>query len=246
VKPLDFIVIGAQKSGTTALAQFLGQHQDICMARPKEAHAFDHKDYAGSWTDVLLSEYYGGFFAHAGSENCRGEATPIYLYLPDAPRQMHSYNPDLKLLVILRDPVERAISHYRMAVAQGYEHLPLWLASVPLAEHSMFRENSYRSRGLYARQLRRFRQYFAPGQLLVVRTEDLREQHAATLQAVFDFLQVAPDAAIEHQQVNSSPGQAGAGYYLSRLLLRLSYWPDLWRLSTLVPFSVRRWMFGKR
>ena len=80
MKKLDFMVLGAQKSGTTALAHFLGAHPDICLAEPKEAHAFDHPDYAGQWTDELLDEYYGAYFRHAQSERCWGEATPIYLF----------------------------------------------------------------------------------------------------------------------------------------------------------------------
>ena len=240
MKKLDFIIIGAQKCGTTALAHFLSQHPDICMAEPKEAHAFDHVDYAGQWTDKLLDEHYGGFFGYAHSEQCLGEATPIYLLLPHAAAEIQAWNPEIKLLVILRDPVERAISHYRMAVEEGYEHLPLWLAllveplrmwlgSSRLAEHSMYRENSYRSRGLYARQLQGFLGYFEPDQILVLRAESLQAEHADTLSEVFEFLGVEKDVDIAAEQVNTR--EKGSTHPLCRLFLRLSYCYDQWRLS---------------
>jgi hypothetical protein len=254
VKKLDFMVIGAQKCGTTALAQFLAEHPDIGMASPKEAHAFDHESYAGSWTDALLDEYYGGFFSHLDQESTLGEATPIYLFLPEVPAQLEAWNPNLKLVVILRDPVERAWSHYGMALANGLEHLPFWLAllveplrlwlgSNRLARHSALRENSYRGRGLYARQLRRFLRYFPRNQLLVIRSEDLGDAHDQTLARVFRFLGVREDVAVASERVN-----VGADNKLPRLAaaaLRLSFWYDLWRLGGLVDFPVRGWMTGR-
>ena len=254
MKKLDFIIIGAQKSGTSALSHFLAQHPEICMAEPREAHAFDHEGYAGKWCDELLDEYYGGYFRHASGEPCLGEATPIYLFLPAAAAEISTWNPDIKLLVILRDPVERAISHYRMAVEEGYEHLPLWLAllveplrlwlgSARLAEHSMYRENSYRGRGLYARQLLRFRKHFKAGQILVLHSEALRAEHADTLVEVFDFLGVANDIDILPEQINTR--EQGPAYSLCKLFLRLSYWYDLWRLSRLVAWDMRAWMLRR-
>ncbi|MEM0952910.1 MAG: sulfotransferase domain-containing protein [Pseudomonadota bacterium] len=251
MKKLDFMILGAQKCGTSALTHFLEQHPDVAMARPKEAHAFDHEDYAGQWTDSSLDEYYGGYFSHLQSETTLGEATPIYLYLADVPAQLRQWQPKLKLIVILRDPVARAWSHYRMARASGLEHLPFWLAllveplrlwlnTAPLARHSALRENSYRSRGLYARQLERVFAHFPREQLLVVLSEHLEKNHDATLCRVFDFLGLAADASIEQDRVNQ--GMPALPPAAVAWLLRLSFVPDLWRLSKLTDIPFGTWL----
>ncbi len=253
-KKLDFMIIGAQKCGTTALAHFLDQHPEIGMARPKEAHAFDHEGHAGAWTDALLDEYYGGFFAHLENENVLGEATPVYLYLRSLPPQLQAWNPELKLIVILRDPVQRAWSHYRMAVANRLENLPFWLALLveplrlwlgasPLAAHSALRENSYRARGLYARQLHRYLSCFRREQLLVISSDELERDHDRALSRVFQFLGVSAHQAIEPERLNVGNGEAPPQWVAA--LLRLSYWYDLWRLASLVDFPVRSWMVGR-
>ena len=252
MKKLDFMIVGAQKSGTTALAHFLSQHPDIGLARPAEAHAFDHEAYSGKWTDALLDEYYGGYFSHLSTESVLGESTPIYLYLADVPAEMARWQPALKLVVILRDPVDRAWSHYCMVRENGLEHLPFWLAllveplrlwlgSSPLARHSALRENSYRGRGLYARQLRRYLACFPREQILVLRNEDLASEHEGTMARVFEFLGVEPGYPVAPERLNSGSGQRAP--WPVRLLLRVSFWYDLWRLSRLVDFPLRRWIF---
>ncbi len=254
MKKLDFMIVGAQKCGTTALAQFLSQHPDIGMAEPKEAHAFDHEDYANAWTDELLDEYYGAYFTHLVNETQLGEATPIYGYLADAPQRIGRWQPKMKIIFILRDPVERAWSHYQMAVSSGFENLPywlallveplrLWLCASPLAPHSAVRENSYRSRGLYGKQLRRYLSVFPREQVLVVRSEDLAQSHDQTLSDVFSFLGVSESVSVPADRVNQGVGVPAPG--LCSALLRLSYGVDLFRLGRLVNFPVGGWRLGR-
>ena len=109
-----FVIVGAQKCGTTALAHFLSQHPEIGMASPKEVHLFDSPKYSDDWTPEQIDERYRSFFDHCGDVSIRGEATPIYMFLPEIARELARYNPELKLLVLLHDPVERALSHYYM------------------------------------------------------------------------------------------------------------------------------------
>lgn len=98
------------------------------MASRKEVHLFDTPRYSSDWTPEQIDKHYRPYFAHCACEAIRGEATPTYLYLPEIAHELRRYNPELKLVVMLRDPVERAISHYYMVKAQGRESDPLWLA----------------------------------------------------------------------------------------------------------------------
>ena len=118
---IDFVIIGAQKSGTTALAHFLDQHSGIAISQPKETHVFDTQDFDSG----TINTRYAPFFEEAIHGQLKGEATPIYLFLPDVLKALSAYNQNLKIIVLLRDPVDRAISHYEMARARGEEDLPL-------------------------------------------------------------------------------------------------------------------------
>ena len=111
---LGFMLVGAQKCGTTALAHFLSQHPEIEMASPKEVHLFDSSTYSRGWSGQRIDEHYRPHFEQRAGAAIRGEATPIYMFLPGIASELKRYNPDLKLIVLLRDPVERAISHYYM------------------------------------------------------------------------------------------------------------------------------------
>ena len=112
---VNFMIVGVQKSGTTALSEFCSEHPEICMAKPKEPHLFDAEEF----DEAGLDDNYSKFFDHFKGEAILGEATPIYMFLPEIAKRLHTYNPDLKLLVILRDPVDRAISQYSMSQSRG-------------------------------------------------------------------------------------------------------------------------------
>ncbi len=203
---LDFVIAGAQKSGTTALAHFFSQHPDITMAE-EEGHLFDSPDYSPTWTPFEIDRRYRRRFEPTDGASLHGESTPIYLFLADVPGELARYNPDLLVIVALRDPVERAISHYAMERARGKEHLPLWLALLaepfrlrrcrnPRGRESAARRHSYRSRGLYSRQLLNLYSVFPRDRVLVLRTEDLLADHDAVLERTFGFLGVRRDVRI--------------------------------------------------
>ena len=230
---LDFMIVGAQKCGTTALAHFLSQHPEIGMASPKEVHLFDAPEYSSDWAAKDIDERYRLHFRHCTGAKIRGEATPIYMFLPDIAPELKRYNPDLKLIVLLDDPVERAISHYYMEKSRDQEHRPLWLAllSEPLRlrrcrnamEHgSAMRLWSYRRRGLYSVQLRNLYRCFDRDRVLVVRTRDLLRRHDIVLARVFAFLRVSEHVRIEPEIVFR--GERGdRKHRVVSWLLRLSY-----------------------
>ena len=214
------------------------------MARQKEVHLFDAPDFSPDWTPAQIDARYAPSFAHCSGAAIRGEATPIYLFLPAVAGRLKRYNPALKLIVLLRDPVERAISQHRMERARGNEHLPLWLAllSEPVrlrlpgdAGHrdSHLRRHSYRRRGLYTGQLRNLYRFFDRERVLIVRTEDLRQRHHLALRRVFAFLGVADDIRIAPRIVFAGK-RGGRRHRIAAWLLRLSYLAERVRSRSLV------------
>ena len=214
------------------------------MSSRKEVHLFDAPEYSNDWTPEQIDERYLPFFAHCAGARTRGEATPIYLFFPEIARELKRYNPELKLIVLLRDPVERAISHYYMEKNRNAEHRPLWLAllSEPFrlrrckdarAPGSAMRVGSYRVRGLYSLQLRNLYRFFDEDQVLIVRSEDLRERHDAVLRRIFAFLGVSGPVRIAPQIVNEGKG-GGQKHRAVAWLLRLSYLPERLRLRALL------------
>ena len=243
---LGFMIVGAQKCGTTALAQFLAAHPDVGMSSPKEVHLFDAPEYSSEWTSSEIDERYRPHFAHcggadAGGEALLGEATPIYLFLPDIAAELRRYNADLRLIVLLRDPVERAISHYYMEKHRGAERRPFWQALLlepfrlrrdrdPRAPQSAARVYSYRTRGLYSRQLDNLLRSFSRERVLVLRAEDLRSDHDAALRSAFAFLGVSTAVRVPSASVfEGEPGRSR--HRLVSWLLRLSLWAEYARLE---------------
>lgn len=272
---VNFMVIGAQKCGTTALAHFLAQHPLIRMSSEKEPHLFDASDYSPKWTPDQINERYRPYFARpertptigkegtpaigevgaptvsgtAADGPLRGEATPIYLFLPEIAPELKRYNPELKVIVLLRDPVDRAISHYYMEKNKGYERLPLWLALLGeswrlwrCGDHrqhgSAWRRHSYRRRGLYSVQLRNLFRHFDARQVMVVRAEDLARHHDAVLKRVFQFLEVSDYTGIEARTVFEGE-RDGRRHALISWLLRMSFVPEFVRMRRFKIASVR-------
>ena len=186
-----FLIAGVQKGGTTALYDYLGEEPGLSLSAPKEVHFFD--DEAIDWARPDYARYHGHFGPADG--RLRGEATPIYLYWPNALERIRAYNPAMRFVVMLRDPVERAWSHWRMEYARGAETRPFaWcvregrLRLFEAEPWGVHREFSYVERGYYGEQLERLFALFPREQALVLRAEDLRRDPASTLAAARGFL----------------------------------------------------------
>ena len=184
-----FIIVGAMRSGTTALARYLGAHPQVHMAANKELHFFDrHFDRGVEW--------YSTNFAEGAGRLERGEATPAYLYDPVAPPRMAEVVPDAKLVVILRNPVDRAYSHYWHKRARGSE--PLEFEDAVDAEperlatggYDAFANYSYLDRGRYASQLRRLGQHYSREALHVMVFEHFHDDRRAGFAELCRFLGV--------------------------------------------------------
>lgn len=156
---LGFVVAGAQKSGTTTLSALLRLHPDIQMASVKETHFFD--DESVDWNDPDYRVLHNAFSPYDG--RLRGEATPISMYWPPSVDRICRYNPGIRFVLILRNPIRRAYSQWQMEVLRGAESLPFSVAiregrervrqAQPLGKAR--RTYSYVERGFYAAQLKR-------------------------------------------------------------------------------------------
>jgi hypothetical protein len=200
IRPLpDFLIIGAQKAGTTALYTYLRRHPSITGPAWKEVSFFDRQYTRGA-------AWYRGNFPLRSSGRTVGEASPSYLFHPLAPQRVAALLPDVKLIAILRDPVDRAYSHYRHEVALGREQLSFEDALAAeeertagevermIADPGYFSrgwwDHTYVSRGLYAVQLERWLAAFTRDRLLVLTNDELSERPAETYARTLRFLGV--------------------------------------------------------
>lgn len=181
---ISFLVVGVQKAGTTALFDYLADDPSLCLPDNKEIHFFDNDGLDWSLPD------YSAYHAHfpANDPRPKGEATPIYLYWPGALDRIAKYNPRVRLVVMLRDPVERAWSHWRMETSRGVEQNAFsWCIRQgrqrlfdcePWGHH---REFSYVERGFYGEQMAKLLDIFPNDQVLVLRAEDLKSDPEGNL-----------------------------------------------------------------
>jgi hypothetical protein len=189
------ILGGAQKCGTTTLHRLLERHPRIFFPpRPQEIHFFD---FEASYRRGL--DWYRGLFAGWRGEPVVAQTSPLYLYEPKVPARLAAAVPEAKLVFLLRNPIDRAYSHYWHEVRYGWESLPFEAALD--AEPGRLRGGdearrhaSYLDRGRYGVQLARFLEHFPREQLLVLRYDALARDAPATAQQVAAFLGVSDQA----------------------------------------------------
>lgn len=239
---VNFSVIGAQKSGTRALRHFLMTHPQIGLSRPHvpEAHYFDNRFSTDS------SEDYRGYhdlFSAESLTRMTGDITPGYLYRAGCLERIKAYNPEMKIIVLLRDPIVRALSQWAMVHARGQDPRPFWPAILQEAVHlrhpGQTRPYHYLQRGLYGRQIARLFTVFSPQQCLVLHNTALREAHEQTLSQVFDFLGVDQIEMPPQETIHSRKYDGMSP--LSRKVLQLYYARDIRRLERLTGLDCSEW-----
>jgi len=204
---VDFLIAGTQKGGTSALYDYLLGHPQLCLSDVKETHFFDTEaHFADSAVD------YAPLHAHFQPlpGQLLGEATPITMYWADAPRRVWSYNPAIKFICLLRNPIDRAYSHWNMERDRDAEHTGFVEAlqseaqrcrsALPL-QHRVW---SYADRGFYSEQVRRLWRFFPPEQTLFLRSDDLRRNPQTAVDQVHDFLGVSR-RRVEPRTVHARP-----------------------------------------
>jgi len=203
----DFLIIGAAKSGTTSLYQYLTQHPLVIPGVGKEVYFFDKKfDKGINWYKSFFpTKLRKSRLEKKLKRNCiTGEATPRYLYHPHTPKRVFDLIPTVKLIVLLRNPIDRAYSHYQMEAKQDNNELPFEEAIEQEEKRIMddikkmerdenfysvnFYRKSYLTRGIYVDQLKRWFEYFPREQFLILKSEDFYSKTPEVYQQVLDFL----------------------------------------------------------
>lgn len=211
----DFIILGAQKSGTSSLWYYISQHPGIRMSIRKETHFFDfnyHQDPA--WYRAYFPLQY-----KVKPGLVVGESTPYYLCHPHVAERIYQVLPKVKLIAVLRNPTARALSHYYHEVKKGTENLSLMEALAaedertqsewekmnldPSYASAIHRAFSYKSRGKYLMHLSRFWEYFDKNQLLIVQSEKLFQDTAGSLAEIFQFLGLEDSCRIKDISVRN-------------------------------------------
>ncbi len=225
------MIIGAQKSGTSSLYHYLAQHPQLVPSYVKEVHFFDgcfDRARRGFGKEEL---WYRAHFPFAGTVSGRQktfEATPLYFFHPLVPERIFRLLPGIRLLVVMRDPVERALSHYFHERRKERERLPVLEAMLAeedrlasLIERKDFSNEafirySYKMRGRYYEQLRRYLDYFSMENILLIGSEDFFSDPSPTLRRIFRFVGVDEEVVIpdiEPRNVASNRTEVGDEVY---------------------------------
>lgn len=205
----DLLIAGCQKGGTSSLHTYLAQHPKMFPGDIKEIHFFDG-GLQDEWDKYAAGEpLYRSYFPQASKVRAAGgltfEASPTYMFSPYAPERMAAMVPDAKIVLLLRDPVERAISHYFHESRRGRESLDIEAAFqaeqerlAPAIASGNFKSqawirHSYVERGLYAKQIKRLLEYYNQSQIKIYDSADLFAAPATIVEDVLTFVGLSAD-----------------------------------------------------
>jgi len=272
MRPPNFFLVGASKSGTTSLYNYLAQHPQIYMSPIKEPNFFADEVRSENFSDELQSKirhwegelktYLNGprterfpsgpvsdwqdylkLFAPAGPHAARGEASPCYLWSKTAPANIAARCPDARIVMILRNPIERAFAqhlHTLSAVSRPLtfrEHIE---AALQPNQRKIGELYPFLEFGMYGEQVERYLRTFPRDRILILFYEDFTTNPRTVLQTIFGFLAVdqtfAPDLSARHMTA-----RVPRSFFVIRLLKRTGIWAAGGRL---VPVTSRRKMFS--
>ena len=204
----DFLIIGTQRGGTTSLDRYLAAHPCVGSAANKDLHFFDRRfDKGLAWYRGHFPTHIEKYYAERlrGRAFVTGEASPSYLFHPHAPRRIAKALPHAKLIVMLRNPVDRAYSQYHHAVELGHETISSFEEAIKGEEERTARERekmlqdehyyseqykhlSYLSKGIYVDQLQAWMNLFPRKQFLILKSEDFYADPESSFKDVLAFL----------------------------------------------------------
>lgn len=219
---VDFLIAGVQRSGTSTLAMSLRQHPEICMSIKKEVHFFDRDKYFSKGNPDY--NRYHRFFHKLPAHLRTGEATPSYIYYRQVPARILAYNPDMKFILMFRNPITRAYSHWNREYARGIERREFKEAlndelkelKEGVRRHRRF---AYIDRGFYDLQLKRLWDYFPREQILLLRSEDFELSPLFSLKRIWKHLQIEESCNLPRiESLNVGKYACGLGHKEKELL----------------------------
>ena len=252
---LDFMILGAAKAGTSSMSHIVSGHPDVCMSDPRESKFFSKHYHRGP---AYLFER---FFPHWSGQTFLCEADTANLYVPYVAERIHRLFPDVKLVALLRDPVDRAFSDWWMHYTVGKESLPfegaveraleqlkggslferpdaqaIWEEHLAAMEKGRMTWRRYLDAGYYAPQIREYWRVFGRERLLILFAEDFRRDPECQLRRLWDFLGLDGVAVDGDPSLNESWSVRGAA--ILRHVQRRG-------IVRMVPEPVRRWVRSK-
>ncbi|MDZ4307594.1 sulfotransferase family protein [Allopontixanthobacter sp.] len=239
----DFLILGAQKAGTTSLYNYLCQSPDVAPPLRKEVH------YFSQFTLPPLSWYKAFFPDHAGRASVTGEATPFYLFHPDVPDRIEAAGLHAKFVAILRCPIERAWSHYRHEKRKGREQLGFADALRAEGERLRFttdrvldrahlealKRQSYLARGRYMAQISRFQKIAGAEGIHVLSLDQLQSDPATAVSQCCEYLGIAPPPSGIDYKVYNAGNEKSQMPEVDHQIFREAFDSDLEALATILP-----------
>lgn len=242
---MNFLICGAQKAGTSALHTYLSTHSSVHMSAQKELHYFDGEEYFSQQKPDYC--FYHSHFQPEKGNKLIGEATPIYMYWDHAARRIRQYNAKMKIIVVLRNPVQRAYSHWNMERVRNAEELNFHDAiksesiraqqCLPLQD----RVHSYIDRGFYCKQINRLWRYFGKNNVLILRHESLLNNPKGTLKIVTDFLNIEPMKALTPKKVHKLPYNESMNENDKKHLISI-FKTEILELENLLGWDCQEWL----
>ena len=196
---VDFFIVGAPKSGTTSLYHYLSEHPQVEMSSQKEPDYFSDKAiheqgmyYAKNRVDTL--DKYESLFVQKESV-VYGEASVSYLFYENVAEDIKKYNPNAKIIIMLRDPIERAFSHYLMdyrlgLISDSFENV---LAKISNHKNAHLFYQQYIEVSKYAKQIQRYLDFFKKENILFIDYEDFKKNVSKTVDQVYNFLNISTE-----------------------------------------------------
>jgi len=200
IKKTNMFLIGAPRCGTTSLYHYLKQHPDIFLPSRKELHYFSYPEVSDTYyrvdfiTDIKT---YLDFYSLAKDEKILGDISPSYLHYYKSAERIKAFNPDAKIVIILRNPIERAISHYLLDVRQGYQKNQFILCKyLDKTEKNRLFYKEYIEVGMYASKVKHFFDVFGRESVCVLLFDELANNPIQVLYKLFKFFEI-PNVKID-------------------------------------------------
>ena len=247
-RKINFIGIGVQKAGTSWLAEALNEHPDVYIHPKKEAHYFNKEKF-------YLNKYHYEWSFKNNNESITGDITPAYISEKNVPKRIFdSLGKDMKFLVIFRNPVDRAYSHYLHSKRDDYEienfEVALELEVSRLnkykdqADYLYYLKHSYVQQGLYAEMLERYLQYFSLDNFLFIHFEDeLLKKRDLTISNILDFLEV-DNSILLNTDIRSNPSSKERSKSIKKLMNKRGWFRDI--IKFMVPSKQLRQIINNK
>lgn len=205
----NFFIVGAAKAGTTSLHNYFMEHSDIFMPEIKEPNYFAYDEIINQnlfykEKGVGTLEDYQNLFSTSNNEKALGEASVSYLYYKDTPQKIKDYNPNSKIIILLRDPIKRAHSHYLMDNKLGYTKVSFESIVNKSSNHKLqeLYYQQYIDLGMYYEQVKRYLDTFGESNVKIFLNEDLKNDTKGIVKELYNFLKVdsadIPDITKKH------------------------------------------------